>query len=696
MFRVSTFILILMCILTKYQVTPIASMIGDVQTVANFANDAMAFFKGELPLENLIMGSTGHAINQILDKMGEISQSLENMEANNERRMNHMISTLMRRLPSQSRVDTGLTELHSYVTRIDGMFEHFEYYVKKRKAFTNYTIADFIDATVSHDTGDILDVLDNMYRLMMPGRTGGFKTGLPQLIYINNEHLDFEERCGSGTSVQQRLYEIYTSVVISESRAFSMIIFSYALLMAYRKESFSTEMEKAAAQLVMRSQEYIIATERAMINSSRIVDRCDPPKYKRNQNFYELEGLMQMFVINEPDLTYNDCTGTCGDMFKPYTTGCYDYENWCTARSCLGYIYDCESASSSTICELPSDSRRRYDYAKNKWGTVYGSENSCTGSVRHPNGWLRGTVFCDVCFCTCAEQTGYSDAIRTINLRPKITDIQANMVLIGVKFISQDKQIMIQICEGQLLPGGRIKPETEHWIDLEHFSYISTEDYGGSFYLIKDNEKTKMYHNIDFAHIRYYQDKMNLDDVNAPFGYIVTGIKFENEGKDNEIWNETPLQISIHVTKFDFNNGTLYTDDESSHWVNAKNMDDPSLNYKYKRQEVVLSSPTDPSVGGRSVEISEPNQFIKFRASDRAKDAGQSTVPFFDGQSVIASPNTALSGIGLYHKGNKGSGGFLAFRLFTINLPGYLNTKLTDDMIEKYKPDYSGAIPYKI
>lgn len=46
--------------------------------------------------------------------------------------------------------------------------------------------------------------------------------------------------------------------------------------------SFSTEMEKAAAQLVMRSQEYIIATERAMINSSRIVDRCDPPKYKRS------------------------------------------------------------------------------------------------------------------------------------------------------------------------------------------------------------------------------------------------------------------------------------------------------------------------------------------------------------------------------------------------------------------------------
>lgn len=116
----------------------------------------------------------------------------------------------------------------------------------------------------------------------------------------------------------------------------------------------------------------------------------------------------------------------------------------------------------------------------------------------------------------------------------------------------------------------------------------------------------------------------------------------------------------------------------------------------YCRQEVVLSSPADPSVGGRSVEASEPNRFIQFRASDRTKDAGQSTVPFFDGQSVIASPNTALSGIGLYHKGNKGSGGFLAFRLLTINLPGYLNTKLTDDMIEKYKPDYSGAIPYKI
>lgn len=92
-----------------------------------------------------------------------------------------------------------------------------------------------------------------------------------------------------------------------------------------------------------------------------------------------------------------------------------------------------------------------------------------------------------------------------------------------------------------------------------------------------------MYHNIDFAHIRYYQKQMNLDDVNAPFGYIVTGIKFENEDTDDEPWNETPLQISIHVTKFDFNNGTLYIDDESSHWVAPKNMDDPSINYNYKR-----------------------------------------------------------------------------------------------------------------
>lgn len=47
------------------------------------------------------------------------------------------------------------------------------------------------------------------------------------------------------------------------------------------------------------------------------------------------------------------------------------------------------------------------------------------------------------------------------------------------------------------------------------------------------------------------------------------------------------------------------------------------------------------------------------------KDAAQTTVPFIDVQPVTAK--VPLSGIGIYHKGRRGFGGFLAPSIFTYD-----------------------------
>lgn len=46
------------------------------------------------------------------------------------------------------------------------------------------------------------------------------------------------------------------------------------------------------------------------------------------------------------------------------------------------------------------------------------------------------------------------------------------------------------------------------------------------------------------------------------------------------------------------------------------------------------------------------------------KDAGQTTVPFFDGQDVEGDPEFPLGGVGVIYRKRKGYGGFLAFRIF--------------------------------
>lgn len=55
-----------------------------------------------------------------------------------------------------------------------------------------------------------------------------------------------------------------------------------------------------------------------------------------------------------------------------------------------------------------------------------------------------------------------------------------------------------------------------------------------------------------------------------------------------------------------------------------------------------------------------------------ARDVAQSTIPFIDIQPVTSDPLTPLAGAGVYHKGVPGFGGFVAPRVFTVNVVDYL------------------------
>ena len=66
--------------------------------------------------------------------------------------------------------------------------------------------------------------------------------------------------------------------------------------------------------------------------------------------------------------------------------------------------------------------------------------------------------------------------------------------------------------------------------------------------------------------------------------------------------------------------------------------------------------------------ISNDDQFVSFTTTSMEKDGGQTTIPFIDTQEVVPRLPTLLSGAGLYLRGQKGYGGFLALKLYTYNL----------------------------
>ena len=69
---------------------------------------------------------------------------------------------------------------------------------------------------------------------------------------------------------------------------------------------------------------------------------------------------------------------------------------------------------------------------------------------------------------------------------------------------------------------------------------------------------------------------------------------------------------------------------------------------------------------------SVPNQFVLFDSTSASKDAAQTTVPYIDAQEVKPSSGVWLTGLGLYHKGTIGYGGFVGFVVQTLDFSNHL------------------------
>ena len=67
-----------------------------------------------------------------------------------------------------------------------------------------------------------------------------------------------------------------------------------------------------------------------------------------------------------------------------------------------------------------------------------------------------------------------------------------------------------------------------------------------------------------------------------------------------------------------------------------------------------------------------------FDSSSIAKDAAQTTVPYIDAQNVSPVSGVWITGIGLYHKGYVGYGGYVGFMTKTLDFSPHLLPEIDD------------------
>lgn len=136
--------------------------------------------------------------------------------------------------------------------------------------------------------------------------------------------------------------------------------------------------------------------------------------------------------------------------------------------------------------------------------------------------------------------------------------------------------IHLQIQQAKLLPQGKINKSSKEWIPLEDFMYLNYVAQG-EFALKNGKRLTR---GKDFTFITWDQQTINLDDIVLPYYLVITGARLnhEDEGDFN-----SPVEIQVRATFFDYESGTLDTDPDGSQWFTVRNTPTPLPEYSQRR-----------------------------------------------------------------------------------------------------------------
>ncbi|XP_011334848.1 uncharacterized protein LOC105277865 isoform X2 [Ooceraea biroi] len=454
------------------------------------------------------------------------------------------------------------------------------------------------------------------------------------------------QMCNDMQSPQQLLYNLYNTVALTEIKGYTMIQFSYMILRLYNEgNNFNEEIQTLKTQYATRTSETLRAVKTAMAFAPRDIWKCDPSVHKLDETYTELKQLFQGYIVNEVDLNSdNTCKENCAYYAYTKVYGCYQSQFCARQRYCNGKILHCEYIDSDMwICPSDRDSNRRYEYIEYENGLTYGKKDTCNRGTTKVDSWWRWLFWhCSYCFCYCDDHNSSSE--RYFSLRSVTSDVLNNKVITGMRLRKVNQIIQIQIQEGQLLPRGTIKKSTIEWKPSDHFSVMDANVRNG----------------VDYHKIVWEKRALDLDDLVPPQDHLLTGIRFRMVG--------SRLNLEIMVTPFNFTTGLLIQPEEKSFWYS---------NDVTERTELTFTEPDVPIYDVLpNVPDSTKNQYLNFAPSDRRKDAAQSTIPFLDIQPIIPNPPVPLAGAGVFHKGRKGSGGFVALKLITYDFAPHLQVDL--------------------
>ncbi|KAH8381533.1 hypothetical protein KR093_007469 [Drosophila rubida] len=484
-----------------------------------------------------------------------------------------------------------------------------------------------------------------------------FYTGMvePLRNYIQKEkaskyNINDQKMCKLQMFPRQYIYLMYLDVALSELRA--LILVEYSLVIRrVSGEAFPNFQRNMFRLNYRRTLENNLNTiHNAFDFNKPYISGCQPPEQIHKVTYDVITNLLQGYVDNVANLnTDGSCSQSCPEYQNARYASCYDQDEFCSQQpKCSGRIMKCGFVDSDmTVCQSPGNSTRRYEYIEYANGEHFGKRKSCQRSTNKVESWRRWLIQkCDYCFCLCDQE---EDSDRYFNLRETKSDIAANKVVTGIRFVKKNRVFHLQIQQGKLLPRTLIDESTLEWKPVDDYKITDPHVSAG----------------IDYHKLSYENRSINLDAVDRypEVTRLVTGVGFEVI--------EGHLNLRVHYNNFNFETGEL-VDTDKGVWFNQE---------KYGREKIDLENLDVPTRSEDNWKVlSKFGQYVEFTNTGMRQDAAQTTIPYIDTQELTSLYPVPLSGIGLSYQGTSGYGGYVTPVIVQINFGYYIPRAYRDSI----------------
>ncbi|KAH8308952.1 hypothetical protein KR059_004149 [Drosophila kikkawai] len=607
----------------------------------------------KLPVAEVTAGAVIYEHQQrLLQQMEAVNGNIRRLEEQQALSTALTIETLLRKTRDQSSLLHRLAQLKSLMKLVDIRYSQLGDYEQHKDTLEPSTLLKFSLWSVDPAT----DSLSSQLELLVTCLYGDDSLAIDS----QNDHsllsdltasfeADPEQMCLGRQSPQQFAYHIFSTAAFTELKGYALMEYSYMVLRQLGRGNFTQELQLMREHHQRRLAEAQRVLQQVMSKSGRVYWRCDPGDQKQHveeKTYSRVTRLLQGFVENEINLNEGQsCWGTCDDYHDTSPKGCYQPENELCGQQppCKGRLYNCGFVKSDmTICPASNDSVRWYEYISFGDGPTLGEkgDGECRAKAVEASSWSYWLFWrCHYCFCLCDEPGPKSD--RYFNLRDSVSDFGRNRIVTGVRFVKHHRVFHLQLQQGELLPRGAINISSLEWQPLKVLNLTDSD--------LRDG--------YDYHTLSADSRALDLDEIvgNATH-HVVTGVRFRVLNKH--------LNLEVRFSPFNFSTGLLVEPPTKSYWLGNTNA---------QRQKLIVKDGGLPTASELpSLPLSKTNQFMEFTSSSREKDAAQNTVPFIDVQEVVPQPPVPLVGLGIYHKGRPGYGGFFAPKVVTFDFSSNL------------------------